>query len=164
MSIDPGGADISLRLFLTLIACAALGLDRGEHGRPAGLRTVMLVGLAAALAMAAGNLLLSTTGRTDGSFATMDVMRLPLGILTGIGFIGISCDLDVDSLLVWRHEYETHVRVESQSFLRSNGFDDLARVCSDWTIGDVLVPGIDPRGAGHLLARRCSQRDAPQSC
>ena len=48
----------------------------------------MLVGLAAALAMIAGNILLATGGKAETSFATMDIMRLPLGILTGIGFIG----------------------------------------------------------------------------
>ena len=38
--------------------------------------------------MILGNLLLGTTGRPFNSFVTMDVMRLPLGILTGMGFIG----------------------------------------------------------------------------
>ena len=38
--------------------------------------------------MILGNLMLGTTGRPWNSFVTMDVMRLPLGILTGMGFIG----------------------------------------------------------------------------
>jgi putative Mg2+ transporter-C (MgtC) family protein len=88
MTPDPGWIDLSVRLIFTLLACAALGLDRGEQGQPAGLRTLMLVGLAAALAMIAGNILLATGGKAETSFATMDIMRLPLGILTGIGFIG----------------------------------------------------------------------------
>ena len=34
------------------------------------------------------NLLMPTAGKTPESFATLDLMRLPLGILTGMGFIG----------------------------------------------------------------------------
>jgi putative Mg2+ transporter-C (MgtC) family protein len=34
------------------------------------------------------NILLQQSGKTQESFAVMDPMRLPLGILTGIGFIG----------------------------------------------------------------------------
>jgi putative Mg2+ transporter-C (MgtC) family protein len=34
------------------------------------------------------NLLLPVMGKTPGSFAVLDLMRLPLGILTGVGFIG----------------------------------------------------------------------------
>jgi putative Mg2+ transporter-C (MgtC) family protein len=80
--------DIALRLVLSLIAGGLIGLDRGEHGRPAGLRTTLLVCLAAAVSMIQANLLLATTGKTGDSFVTLDVMRLPLGILTGMGFIG----------------------------------------------------------------------------
>ena len=80
--------DIALRLALSVVAGAMIGLDRGEHGRPAGLRTTLLVCLAAAVAMIQTNLLLATRGRASDSFIMMDLMRLPLGILTGMGFIG----------------------------------------------------------------------------
>jgi len=48
----------------------------------------MLVGLAASVAMIQTNILLPIDGKTPSSFAVMDLMRLPLGILTGVGFIG----------------------------------------------------------------------------
>jgi putative Mg2+ transporter-C (MgtC) family protein len=80
--------DIALRLALSVAAGGLIGLDRGEHGRPAGLRTTLLVCLAAAVAMIQTNLLLVTTGKTVDSFVSLDLMRLPLGILTGMGFIG----------------------------------------------------------------------------
>src|ERR1700734_2361487 len=80
--------DIALRLALSLAAGGLIGLDRGEHGRPAGLRTTLLVCLAAAVAMIQTNLLLATKGRAPDSFIMLDLMRLPLGILTGMGFIG----------------------------------------------------------------------------
>jgi putative Mg2+ transporter-C (MgtC) family protein len=80
--------EIAERLALTLIAGALIGLDRDEHGRPAGLRTTLLVCLAASIAMIQVNLLLGIAGKAKDSFVTMDLMRLPLGILAGVGFIG----------------------------------------------------------------------------
>lgn len=80
--------DLALRLGLTVVAGLLVGFNRGEHGRPAGLRTTLLVGLAAAIAMIQVNLLLPLAGKTSDSFVTNDLMRLPLGILSGMGFIG----------------------------------------------------------------------------
>jgi putative Mg2+ transporter-C (MgtC) family protein len=79
---------IAIRLAFSILAGGLIGVDRGEHGRPAGLRTTLLVCLAAAIAMVQANLLLATRGRAGDSFVTLDLMRLPLGILTGMGFIG----------------------------------------------------------------------------
>jgi putative Mg2+ transporter-C (MgtC) family protein len=81
-------ADVAVRLACTLIAGAILGYNRGEHGKAAGLRTTMLVGLAASVAMLQVNYLLPLAGKPADSFITNDLMRLPLGILTGVGFIG----------------------------------------------------------------------------
>lgn len=79
---------IAVRLILTVLAGALLGSDRSRNGHPAGLRTVLLVTLAASVSMIQMNLLLPASGKTSSSFSVMDVMRLPLGILTGVGFIG----------------------------------------------------------------------------
>jgi putative Mg2+ transporter-C (MgtC) family protein len=80
--------DIALRLALTLVAGGLIGFNREEQGRSAGLRTTMLVSLAAALSMVLVNLMLPIDGKTPSSFVVMDLMRLPLGILSGMGFIG----------------------------------------------------------------------------
>ncbi len=88
MQVNPEWHDIALRLLLTLIAGILFGIDRSEHGRPAGLRTTVLVSLSACIAMIQTNLLLRTLGKSADSFVTIDVMRLPLGILSGMGFIG----------------------------------------------------------------------------
>jgi putative Mg2+ transporter-C (MgtC) family protein len=48
----------------------------------------MLVVLAAAIAMIQVNLLLPIAGKASGSFVTLDLMRLPPGVLSGMGFIG----------------------------------------------------------------------------
>ena len=77
-----------LRLALTVAAGALIGLNRSERGRPAGVRTVILVSLAACVSMLQVNALLTLAGKDPTSFIVMDLMRLPLGILSGMGFIG----------------------------------------------------------------------------
>lgn len=88
MSLHPSWWELAARLVLTVVAAGLIGLNREAHGHAAGLRTTMLVGLAAAVAMIQANILLSGGGKVAGSFAVTDVLRLPLGILTGVGFIG----------------------------------------------------------------------------
>jgi len=88
MPLNPTWEDIALRLLLTLVAGALIGFNREAHGHAAGLRTTMLVCLAASVAMILANMMLTINGKTASSFVQTDVMRLPLGILTGVGFIG----------------------------------------------------------------------------
>jgi putative Mg2+ transporter-C (MgtC) family protein len=93
-------SDISIRLLCTLVAAGIFGYNRGEHGRPAGLRTMILVSLAACLAMIEANYMNMTMGKTASSMAVMDTMRFPLGILTGIGFIGAGAIVRRDNFVV----------------------------------------------------------------
>ena len=88
MNTDLTWQEILLRLACTVLAGGILGCNRGEHGHAAGFRTTLLVCLAACGAMIQTNLLLGMTGRAPNSFVMLDLMRLPLGILSGIGFIG----------------------------------------------------------------------------
>ncbi|SIO27028.1 putative Mg2+ transporter-C (MgtC) family protein [Singulisphaera sp. GP187] len=88
MPLTLGWEEIALRLVLTVIAGALVGINRSEGGHAAGLRTTLLVCLAASVAMIQMNLLLPMGGKRPDSFAALDLMRLPLGILTGMGFIG----------------------------------------------------------------------------
>lgn len=92
--------DIALRLILDIVAAALIGINRDEYGRPAGLRTNLLVSLAACVAMIQTNLLINSTGKASDSFVVMDIMRLPLGILSGIGFIGAGAIIKRDDLVV----------------------------------------------------------------
>ena len=68
--------EIVMRLGLAALAGAALGLNRDLHGKPTGVRTLGLVGLASAMIVIA-------VGPGDG-----DVSRVMQGIVTGIGFLG----------------------------------------------------------------------------
>jgi putative Mg2+ transporter-C (MgtC) family protein len=90
---------IALRIFLALVASFLIGYDRDEHGKTSGIRTTMLVCLAATLAMLQANLLMDSTGKAHDSFVVLDLMRLPLGILSGIGFIGAGAILRKDGLV-----------------------------------------------------------------
>lgn len=72
--------DVALRLLVATLVGAALGYDREVHDKPAGFRTLALVGLGAALAPI---VILSTT--EPGADAVSRVLQ---GVLTGIGFLG----------------------------------------------------------------------------
>ena len=100
MDLTVGATDILIRLAAAFAAAFVIGLNREEHGRPAGLRTTLLVGLAAAGSMVLANVLLDTSGKQGDSFGAMDVMRLPLGVLTGMGFIGAGAILHRENLVV----------------------------------------------------------------
>jgi putative Mg2+ transporter-C (MgtC) family protein len=100
MPLNLQWSDIAIRLLCTILAAGLIGLDRGEHGRPAGLRTTILVALAACLAMIQVNLLMPTAGRPASSFVMNDLMRLPLGILSGMGFIGAGAIVRRDNFVV----------------------------------------------------------------
>ncbi|AZO16346.1 MgtC/SapB family protein [Mesorhizobium sp. M2A.F.Ca.ET.043.05.1.1] len=88
MPLHPTWPDLVARLLLTLVAGFFIGLNREARGHSAGLRTTILVGLAACVAMVQANMLLDVSGKTPDSFVRMDVMRFALGVLTGVGFIG----------------------------------------------------------------------------
>ncbi len=91
---------IALRLALTVLAGGLLGAERSRTGHAAGLRTTLLVTLAASVAMIQMNLLMQSNGKPPNSYAVMDLMRLPLGILTGVGFIGAGAIVRRNDLIV----------------------------------------------------------------
>jgi putative Mg2+ transporter-C (MgtC) family protein len=99
MPLNIGWGDIALRLALTVAAGLLIGINRSEHGHAAGLRTTVLVCLAASLSMLEVNLLLPMAGKTSSSFIQLDLMRLPLGILSGMGFIGAGAIVRKDNFV-----------------------------------------------------------------
>lgn len=100
MPIELHWPEIALRLTLTVMAAGLLGAERSKAGHAAGLRTTLLVTLAASIAMIQMNLLIQTNGKPSDSYAVMDLMRLPLGILTGVGFIGAGAIVRKDELVL----------------------------------------------------------------
>ena len=72
------------RLGIAAVIGGIVGLNREMHGKPAGLRTLALVGLGAALAT-----YLSIEVTASGKVSDMGaVTRVIQGVLTGIGFLG----------------------------------------------------------------------------
>jgi putative Mg2+ transporter-C (MgtC) family protein len=88
MPTAPAWPDLTLRLLLAALAGIAVGCNREARSQAAGLRTTTLVCLAACISMVLANRLLLVHGEDPRGFVRMDVMRLPLGVLSGIGFIG----------------------------------------------------------------------------
>ncbi len=99
MPIELHWPEIAVRLLCAMGASGLIGLNRSEHGHAAGLRTAILVCLAACIAMIQVNLLLPLAGRSPNSFVMNDLMRLPLGILSGMGFIGAGAIVRRDDLV-----------------------------------------------------------------
>lgn len=71
------GASVLLKLGIGAVLAGLIGYERELHGRPAGLRTHILIAL--------GVILLSEVSR---AFAPTDPARIAAQIITGIGFLG----------------------------------------------------------------------------
>ncbi|MDP8261019.1 MAG: MgtC/SapB family protein [Candidatus Kappaea frigidicola] len=69
-------------LLLSLILCGLIGLERESHGRAAGLRTHILVGISSTL------IVLTSIYMSSGRGIISDPGRVAAGVVTGIGFIG----------------------------------------------------------------------------
>ncbi len=76
--------DLALKLALSVLAGGAIGLERQIAGKPAGLRTNILICLGSALLMD----LSMNLGMSFGDTRVGDPARLAAQVVTGIGFIG----------------------------------------------------------------------------
>ena len=70
---------VSMRLIVASVLGGILGLEREKEGKPAGLRTHMLVSLGAAL---------FTVAPLEAGMSIGDASRVFQGIAAGIGFLG----------------------------------------------------------------------------
>ena len=75
-----------LRVLVAAGLSGIIGLERELHGRPAGLRTHVLVGVGAALVMASGEAVVQLIAARTG--VQIDPGRIAAGVITGIGFLG----------------------------------------------------------------------------
>jgi len=80
---------IILKLLLAALAGGIIGLEREKHGRPAGLRTHLLVALGACLMMIVSESFPLKYGGADAtSVLRVDPARAAAQIISGIGFLG----------------------------------------------------------------------------
>ena len=77
-----------MRIALTVMAAAAIGFDRRVEGHPAGMRTTLLVALGRMSFEASGELADEHRRQNAGFLRRLGSHALPLGILTGVVFIG----------------------------------------------------------------------------
>lgn len=79
--------EMLLRLAAALVSGALIGYERSFHGRPAGLRTHVLVCLASSLLMLVTVYEMHWVKTGPGEIR-LDPTRMAQGIMTGIGFLG----------------------------------------------------------------------------
>lgn len=77
--------DVIVRLLVSMLVGAAVGMEREYSHRPAGLRTMTLVSLAAASVMIASQLLYCQYKPLG---ANMDPARMGAQVIAGVGFLG----------------------------------------------------------------------------
>ena len=73
----------AIALFLAVVLCGTIGIERERKGRSAGLRTHLLVGVGSCIIM-----IISIYGFPSAAEGKRDVARLVAQVVTGIGFLG----------------------------------------------------------------------------
>ena len=92
--------DAVLRLLLAILLGGAIGLERESRGRPAGLRTHILVCLGATIIMIASTRMGELTqALSPASRIQVDPGRIAAGIVTGIGFLGAGAIIRIGDLV-----------------------------------------------------------------
>lgn len=72
---------------LAMLLCAVIGIERELADKPAGFRTHMLVGGAAALLVGLSNIIVTTSQHNNASIQS-DPIRVLESIIAGISFLG----------------------------------------------------------------------------
>jgi putative Mg2+ transporter-C (MgtC) family protein len=73
-----------LRLTVALLVGCAIGINRQQNGRPAGMRTFMIVSLGAAMFV-----MIPLQAESDSTFASTNALsRTIQGVAAGVGFLG----------------------------------------------------------------------------
>lgn len=75
--------EITLRLLLAAIYGILIGMERHQNGKPVGRRTHALICVSGSMIAIIG-----LCGFENMDYFTRDPTRLPVGVLTGLGFLG----------------------------------------------------------------------------
>jgi putative Mg2+ transporter-C (MgtC) family protein len=81
-------AELLVRLIIGTILGAIIGYERHVHGRPAGLRTHLLVGLAATTFMLVSTHFVYFQHYAKEDLVAVDTSRIAASVVTGVGFLG----------------------------------------------------------------------------
>jgi len=80
--------ELLLRIAVAMLLGGTIGYERDRRGRPAGLRTHMIVALASATFMVVSTHFIEHQRYPTGQKIDVDVSRIAAAIVTGIGFLG----------------------------------------------------------------------------
>jgi putative Mg2+ transporter-C (MgtC) family protein len=107
---------ILLDVLIALVLTGIIGWEREVGKKPAGLRTNMIVGAAAALLVSVGRVLVSTFHKGGyHEYMQYDPLRLIQAIVIGISFIGAG------TILKSRKEEQVHNLTSAATILLSAG-------------------------------------------
>lgn len=87
-----------VKLVLATFLGSLIGLEREYHGRPAGLRTHILVCIGAAVLTISGLSIAAVFSNGNGSSGE-EISRIIAGIVTGIGFLGAGAIIRTSDLI-----------------------------------------------------------------
>jgi len=80
--------ELLLRLVVGTVLGGVIGYERDVHGRPAGLRTHLIVALASTTFMLVSTHFVYFQHYTKDDLVTVDTSRIAASVVTGIGFLG----------------------------------------------------------------------------
>jgi putative Mg2+ transporter-C (MgtC) family protein len=80
--------ELLTRLLVGTLLAALIGYERHLHGRPAGLRTHLLVGLASTTFMLVSTQFVYFQHYTKDDLIAVDPSRIAASVVTGVGFLG----------------------------------------------------------------------------
>ena len=80
--------ELLARLLVGTLLAAVIGYERHVHGRPAGLRTHLLVGLASTTFMLMSTQFVYFQHYTKDDLIAVDPSRIAASVVTGVGFLG----------------------------------------------------------------------------
>jgi putative Mg2+ transporter-C (MgtC) family protein len=83
-----GHSAMMLRLAAATILGGAIGFERERQGRPAGLRTHLLVSIASATYMLVSTQFVYFQTYVEGDLVEVDTSRIAASVVSGIGFLG----------------------------------------------------------------------------
>ncbi len=80
--------EYALRIVVGTLLAGVIGFERDIHGRPAGLKTHVIVGLASATFMVVSTQLWDFQHYHSGESVALDPSRIAAAVVTGVGFLG----------------------------------------------------------------------------
>ncbi len=80
-------AELALRICAGTFFGGVIGYERDIHGRPAGLRTHAVVGLASSMFMVVSTRFVYFQHYASGDLVSVDTSRIAASVVTGIGFL-----------------------------------------------------------------------------